>query len=79
MGRQALDFSPLPPSPSLLLHFVGRGHSTGGALVLFRFECVGGGGRVDEGARPPQDRLLADVQGSLDLTIPPECLYPVID
>ena len=79
IGRQALYFSPLPSTPSLLLHFVGRGHSTSGALVLARFGCGGGGGRLDKGTHLPQDRLLAEVQGSLDPPIPPECLHPIID
>ena len=69
MGRQASNFPPLPSTPSLPLHIVGRGHSTGGALVLAGFGCGIGGGRFDKGTHPPQDTLLANIQCSLDLPL----------
>ena len=80
MGRQASDFSPLPSTPPLPFHIVGRGHSTGGALVPAGFgDCGVGGGGFDEGTRPPQDRLLANIQSSLDPPIASECLHPIIN
>ena len=79
MERQALDESPLPSGPSLLLHFVSGKHCTGGASVLPWLGCGGGGGRFVEGPCPPHDRLLMDVQSGLDPPIAPKCLHPVVD
>ena len=67
MGREASNFSPIPSTPSLPFHIVNRRQSAGGALVLAKFVMCGvGGGGFDEWTHPPHDRLLANVQGSLD-------------
>ena len=67
MGRQAPNFSLLHSTPSLPFHIVGRRQSAGGDLVLSKFEMCGvGGGGYDKWTHPPHDRLLANVQGSLD-------------
>ena len=67
MGRLALDDSPLPSGPSLLLHF-GRSHRKGGVPVLC-LGCVGGGGQFVQGPYPPQYRLQSSSCLAIDIEV----------